>query len=817
MKKEFLFTWALCLGMVASAERIEVTSFRYAGPYFVQKPLATDSVDVNSKKWSAGRLLDTPLSLDAVERAAAVSSGELPVAPEKDYALHLLGFDIESTRYGKATLKVGKMKNYQLYVDGKRAVRPMLSLEPGTHEVVLKCLTSPGDTLKPEISFESDQDSVFSLHYGDNRMYTLADAMHGMKCAGVQLSPDGKFLIVAYRTNLQGGKSTMEYCVKELSTGKVVARRTEMLQWMPRSGNYYYVRQGLPGRCLVSVNPMTGEETVLAENLPMGNFRFSPTEDYLLYTLTQSGPKERREIREIIDPDDRQSGWRNRSYVAKYDLESGLMQPLTFGYRNAWVTDISLDGRHVLLMVSSHRMGARPTTLYSLYKMDVQTLKADTLVENDGFLSRALFSPDAAQVLVQGSPEAFGGIGMNVEEGQTPNMMDSQLFLLNVADRKVTPLTRTFNPSVRNARWSQADGLVYFTAENKDCHSLYQLDPESGKIVRLDVPEEMVLSFSLAEKSPLMAFYGESASNSHRIYTLNLKKKKVEQLEDLSKRLLEGVQLGKCEEWNFINSRGDTICGRYYLPPHFDAAKKYPMIVYYYGGCSPTSRNFDTLYPFHAYAALGYVVYVVQPSGATGFGQKFSARHVNTFGDYVADDIIEGTKKFVDEHPYVNGKKIGCLGASYGGFMTQYLQTKTDLFAAAISHAGISDHTSYWGEGYWGYSYSEVSGANSYPWKNPELFVEHSPLYNADKIHTPLLFLHGSADTNVPVGESIQMYTALKLLGRETALVVVDGQDHHILDYNKRILWQNTIFAWFAKWLQDDSLWWNTMYPPKTL
>ena len=241
------------------------------------------------------------------------------------------------------------------------------------------------------------------------------------------------------------------------------------------------------------------------------------------------------------------------------------------------------------------------------------------------------------------------------------------------------------------------------------------------------------------------------------------------------------------------------------------------MIVNYYGGCSPTSRDFESRYPHHAYAALGYVVYVIEPSGATGFGQEFSARHVNTFGDPIADDIIEGTKRFCEEHPFVNAKKIGCIGASYGGFMTQYLQTKTDIFAAAVSHAGISDHTSYWGEGYWGYSYSEVSGANSYPWANKELFVDHSPLYNADKVHTPLLFVHGTADTNVPVGESIQMYTALKLLGRETAMVLVDGQDHHIIDYDKRFAWQHTIFAWFAKWLQDDPLWWNTLYKPKTL
>lgn len=816
MKKEFLFACALGLSLTVQAKgHLDITSYRYAGPYLVSRPLLVDSTDVNAKAWSAASLLKTPLSLDAVGQAPVSDADKLPSAPAEGYALHLMQFDLENTAYGKAKFNVSEVKDWQLYVDGKLTDKQEMALEPGTHEVVLKYLSAPGESVKPKVSVDSDGE--FSLHQGQSRLYTLADAMHGTKCAGVQVSPDGKYLIVTYLTSLKEGRSETVYCVKETLTGKEVARRSEAIRWMPLSGDYYFVRQGVSGRQLVSVSPATGFERVITEGLPEGNFSISPAEDYLLYTLVQEGPKERKEIYEVIDPDDRQPGWRNRTYVAKYDLKSGLMQPLTFGYRNAWVSDISADGREALLMVSTHRMGKRPTTLFSVYRMDMQTLEVDTLVEEDGFISHALFAPDARQVLIQGSPEALGGVGMNVEKGQTPSMIDSQLFLMNVADRKVTPLTRTFNPSVRSVQWNLSDGQIYFTAENRDCYSLYRLDPSSGKIALLDVPEEMVLAFSLADKAPVMAFYGESAANSHRIYTMNLKKQKAELREDLSEKLLKGIRLGRCEDWNFVSSRGDTIYGRYYLPPYFDESKKYPMIVYYYGGCSPTSRNFDTLYPFHAYAAQGYVVYVVQPSGATGFGQRFSARHVNTFGDYVADDIIEGTKKFVNAHPYVNGKKIGCLGASYGGFMTQYLQTKTDIFAAAISHAGISDHTSYWGEGYWGYSYSEVSGANSYPWANPELFVDHSPLYNADKIHTPLLFLHGSVDTNVPVGESIQMYTALKLLGRETALVVVDGQNHHIRDYSRRILWQNTIFAWFAKWLQDDASWWNAMYPPKTL
>jgi len=233
--------------------------------------------------------------------------------------------------------------------------------------------------------------------------------------------------------------------------------------------------------------------------------------------------------------------------------------------------------------------------------------------------------------------------------------------------------------------------------------------------------------------------------------------------------------------------------------------------------------------------SLGYVAYIMEPSGATGFGQEWASRHVNTAGGKPtvpaaspagkatvpggtpAGDIIEGVKKLCEEKPFINKAKIGCMGASYGGFMTQYLQTVTDIFACAVSHAGIANHTSYWGQGYWGYNYSEVSMANSYPWSHRQLYVDQSPLFNADKIHTPLLLLHGTADTNVPIVESLQMFTALKLLGREVALVEVEGENHHVLDYAKKERWLATQMAWFQRWLKDDASWWDALYPTKKL
>ena len=279
----------------------------------------------------------------------------------------------------------------------------------------------------------------------------------------------------------------------------------------------------------------------------------------------------------------------------------------------------------------------------------------------------------------------------------------------------------------------------------------------------------------------------------------------------------KNIEFGQVKDWDYNYKKGTTIDGRYYLPANFDPKKKYPMIVYYYGGTTPVERTFGGRWPFNLYAANGYIVYVMQPSGATGFGQEFSARHQNNWGKITADEIIACTKAFLKAHPFVDAQRVGCMGASYGGFTTMYLQTRTDIFACAISHAGISSISSYWGEGYWGYSYSTNASAHAFPWNRKDIYVDQSPLFNADKVKTPMLLLHGTADVNVPTGESIQFYTALKLLGKDVELVLIKNADHAVVDYNQRIIWGNTIMAYFAKYLKDEPAWWENMYKDKNL
>lgn len=827
--KSGLLAAALMASISASAETIEVKTLKYAGPYAVAQPWMADSVNIKGEAFDLKQLLDSPLSFTLLNKGKEVSAAQL--LADKQDALHLASFCVSNTQRTKATIAVEGLEQYRLFVDGEQVAvngdKAETILTPSQHTVVIKYLTRKNASSdKKSIKLTVTAANGAPLSVGDaaaKRAYNIYDVICAPNYPSVSISPNGKFIVVRKTWVDRKGNNHSISELRNSQTNRVMATFEENVKWMPASNKLYFTQKASDSSIageekqdgtlqLITINPLTMEREVLAANIPDGWFQFTPDEKTLIYTLYTEGRKKDAQVYDVKEPDDRQPGWRSRSYLAKFDLASGVLQPLTFGYHNVYLNDISADSRYLLIGKSEERLTKRPTTLNSYYRLNLNDMSVETLIEKGEFLNSAQFSPDGKSILVSASPEAFNGIGKNVEEGQTPSMIDTQLYLMTLSDKKVRPLTRDFNPNVQSVNWSKADGNIYFTAEDKDCVHLFQLNPKSGKFTLLKTPEEYIKSFSLASSAAEMAFSGQSASNADRLYKMNTKALKSQLVDDLSARELKDVELGECKAWNFVNSRGDTLCCRYYLPPHFDAAKKYPMIVNYYGGCSPTSRMFQSRYPHHVYAAMGYVVLVVNPSGATGFGQKFSARHVDTAGEGVAEDIISSTQAFCDEHAFVNRKKIGCIGASYGGFMTLYLQTKTDLFAAAISHAGISDHTSYWGEGYWGYSYSEVSMANEYPWTNKHLFVDQSPLYNADKIHTPLLFVHGTADNNVPVGESIQLYTALKLLGRPTAMVLVDGQDHHIIDYEKRLKWQNTIFAWFAKWLQDDASWWTEMY-----
>ena len=805
-----------CLGTlflsqsVVAQTRTDIRQFNLSGPYPVSAPVSLDTVDVQGKKFDEtvfwkGMSLDAPVT--------EVFSGKILPSVADSRSVGLLTFYVNNRDYLKGKVVVKGPKNYKMYIDGKEAGEE-LKLAPEHHTFSIQFLAEPKDTDSIQVYFDAPVAVPYALE--KRHPYMVHDLTDGKRVRGISLSADGSYVVLAYQTTARGGNSQWSYELRDTKTGRLVNLLSKNVRWMPKSIAYIEEEQEGDKRVLYKVNPTTGDRTRFAYGIPEGSYTLSPTEDYLILSVEEEGPKEDEEVFEVLEMDDRQPGWRKRSYLSKYDIATGLTQRMTFGHQNTYLEDISSDGTKLLIGTSYSRLSKRPTEVGDAIVMNAKTFKADTLFIGEGFLGGGSFSPDGSQIIFMGTPEAFNRIGCQLPADCTPSMTEYELFLYDIASKKVTPMTKEFDPSISSFDWSWSDGMVYFSAEDRDYVSLFMLNPKTGKISKLPAKGDYAYRYDMATHAPFVAYLSYKTMEPASAYMLNLKNKNNQTFFD-GRQALGDAEIGTCEDWNFTNSKGDTVYGRLYLPKDFDASKKYPMIVYYYGGCSPVSRYFESPYAPQYWNSLGYVAYILQPSGATGFGQEWASRHVNTAGRGPAEDIIEGTKKICEAHSFINPKKIGCMGASYGGFMTQYLQTQTDIFAAAVSHAGITNHTSYWGEGYWGYNYSEVSMANSYPWSHRQLYVDQSPLFNADKIHTPLLLLHGNADTNVPLIESLQMFTALKLLGREVALVEVEGENHHILDYSKKEKWLATQMAWFARWLKDDPTWWDALYPKKHL
>ena len=441
------------------------------------------------------------------------------------------------------------------------------------------------------------------------------------------------------------------------------------------------------------------------------------------------------------------------------------------------------------------------STNSDIYVYNLNTKETKNITEeNKGYDTNPQYSPDGKYIAWQSMER----------DGYEADL--NRLFIMNLETGEKRFISKAFESNVDAFVWGADAKTIYFTGVWHGESQIYALNLANDSVKA--ITSGMYDYEGVALFGDKLIAKRHSMSMGDEIYAVALDGLAT-QLTQENKLIYDQLEMGKVEGRWMKTTDGKQMLTWVIYPPQFDPNKKYPLIVYYYGGTTPTTRGITSPYCAQLFASRDYVVYVIQPSGAIGYGQEFSARHVNAWGERTADEIIDGTKKFCAAHPFVNDKRIGCLGASYGGFMTMYLQTKTDMFAAAASHAGISNVTSYWGEGYWGYSYNSVAAADSYPWNNPDLFTKHGALFNADKINTPLLLLHGTVDTNVPIGESIQLYNALKILGKPVEFITVDGENHFVLDYAKRELWHNSIMAWFARWLQDSPAWWNDLYPER--
>lgn len=723
MKKITVLSGLLLLAGLAAQAQERVAEYNVRPAVTVRTPLQGDSINFKGDKFTTGNLLKTKVSLDfdggRYGRMVADTAGYVTVAKaDKDNLFYLFATNLRAERFMKGKLNVYSPARFEVFVNGESKqvketaedslsqVRPTavsLRMDPeADYEIVIKLLSSADDKMQPMLKCKFEKEKDFAdvacrMAPDMKRRFSLFNTNFGSRASRVSLSPNGKYLLTRYSDNYDVKRSRTRCELTEVKTGRVILpNANEKMNWMPNSNKLYYTVMGEEQNDLVVFDPATMREEVLLKNVPEGYFSWSPTEDYLIYMLTDEGEKVSGPLKRLLHPDDRIPNSRDRYYLMKYDVATGLSERLTYGSHNVYLNDISPDGKKLLCSTSKPDITRCPFSLSSLFEIDLATLQADTLVAWDAYLGSASYSPDGKQLLVTGSPSAFGGIGKNCGEHPIANDFDTQAFIMDLATKKVQAITRDFNPTVSPVQWNRVDGCIYFDTTDGDCRHIYRYVPKTGGFEMLPLEEDVITSFTLANDNPVVAAYVGGGNTSTGVaYTYDTKKKVSTLLANPMKPVLDKIELGQMEEWNFTASDGTEIKGMICLPPSFDPNKKYPLIVYYYGGTTPTTRGITSPYCAQLFASRDYVVYVIQPSGAIGYGQEFSARHVNAWGERTADEIIEGTKKFCAAHPFVNDKRIGCLGASYGGFMTMYLQTKTDMFAAAASHAGISNVTSY--------------------------------------------------------------------------------------------------------------------------
>lgn len=746
---------------------------------------------------------------------------------------------LEARRWLKADLSLDSAFPVRVYLDGEKVTRSAaagkssspLALTPGRHLLLVKGILAPqgSPAARPQAAGSGTEQALRAelaprpefkgalpvVSLAGDRRSDMGDVLHTVNIDGVSLAPDGRRAAVMLSQLERGAKSARRWLeVLDAGSGERVFTSqglggVDNFHWLGGSRRFAFTREenGLVRFCRYDLQERSCR-TLLSGVKNFSSWWWADDGSFAVFAAGEEKGEE-KPFRHVRRLDDRFRVPEARQALALFLPDSGTRQPLSGFDDNFSQVRISPDNRRLLLVSYVEDAKTRPYHRNRVVLHDLASGKREKLLD-DPWIEDFAWAPDSRRLLLVGGPSAFSGLGSTLPQGTPANDFDRQLYVFDLKTRKAEAVSRAFAPAVDQAFW-QAGDTVLLKATDQDYERLFRCSPAQKRIVRLEAGCDAVERVGWS-RSGRIVYAGSGLGQPQKLFALS-PGGSPRLLKDYNAERFAGVRFGRSENWSFKTKDGRTIGGYLCFPPDFDPARLWPCIVNYYGGTTPIGRNFGGRYPKDWYAANGYVVCVLQPSGAIGYGQEFSSAHVNDWGEITSDEIIQGVRELLRTRAYIDNRRVGAIGASYGGFMTMLLATRTDLFAGLVSHAGISSLSSYWGVGDWGYSYSGVATAGSFPWNRKDIYVGHSPLFMAERVSKPLLLLHGEEDNNVPPGESYQMFAALKLLGKEAALVTFPGQQHFVLTPPQRIRWLHTIMAWFDRWLKNEPEWWQELYP----
>ncbi|WP_245807563.1 alpha/beta hydrolase family protein [Cognaticolwellia beringensis] len=475
-------------------------------------------------------------------------------------------------------------------------------------------------------------------------------------------------------------------------------------------------------------------------------------------------------------------------------IEGGSVRQLTHGdadmNTSAW-----LDKDTLLVTGNSAEDRDMDFIESEIYAIELQDLSITALTKRDGPDAGATVSPNGKYI-------AYIGYDDKVLSYQQSN-----LYIMNADGTNAREIAADFSGSIGQIKWHSTSKSLYFSSEDHGVISLYRTDLKDniskiltgiggGSIGRPYANG----SFSISNQSkPKIAYMAGFSDRPAEVGLSDYKGKKQQILTKLNDDLLPYLEMATVEEIKVKSSHdGKEIEAWVAFPPDFKADGSFPMILEIHGGPY-------TMYgPYFAsemqrYAAEGYVTVWANPRGSTGYGEDFALEIDRAYPGNDYHDLMSVVDEIVARQ-YVDDKRLFVTGGSGGGILTAWIVTKTQRFAAAASIKPVINWMTMALAGDIA-PYVRRHWIREDPWSNPEAFLKFSPIRYVDKVKTPTLMMVGEEDYRTPAWEAEQFYTALKMLGVDTALIRVPSAPHYIASRPSRLIAKtDNIMGWFAKY-----------------
>ncbi len=452
-------------------------------------------------------------------------------------------------------------------------------------------------------------------------------------------------------------------------------------------------------------------------------------------------------------------------------------------------TAFSPDSKYVVF--SARNVGHREawSTNFDLYQvpLDGSASPRCLTVDNPAWDTSPSFSPDG---------ETMAYLAMKRPGFEADRY---RIVLMDTGTGRKKVLAEGWDRSPGTLTWSADSKTLYTSAGNRGQRSIFAVDAASGD-ARV-VIDQGSNSF-IAPKRGRIYFVSDNLKSPADIFSSRPDGSDIRQLTSLNAGQLETISMGEFEQFSFKGWNDETVWCYVVKPADFDEGKKYPVAFLIHGGPQGSFGNhFHYRWNPQSYAGAGYAAVMVDFHGSNGYGQTFTDSISGDWGGKPLEDLRKGLAAALERYPWMDGENVGALGASYGGFMVNWIAGNwPDRFNCLINHDGVFDMRSMYfsTEELW---FPEWEQGGPY-WMDPEQHEKHNPVRFVSEWKTPMLVIHGLLDYRIPLDQGLSAFTALQRREIPSKLLYFPDENHWVLKPGNSIQWHETVLAWLDQWLK---------------